>query len=136
MGDKVTLAIFDQDQHIRTIKKFELTSDGTKINVQSGGKAHFNPIFDNTSYLEFPARSLIPPFRRYWKRIYFVRKGASRCLNFQTEIVPAPDPEVVMEAAGAEILKNWGKDKTESPMLLYAILAGIALIVLKLFGAI
>lgn len=130
MTKKVELAIFDKDLKVRTLGKFPVSQDGTKISVKRGGKANFNPTFDNESFIEFPKRF------GGWRRIYLVRKGAKACVNFQTEEVEGPDPELVIEAAESEILRGIGKEKEETPLILYLILAAIGLVVLKIFGVI
>lgn len=141
MTKKVELAVFDKDLKARTVGKFPLSKDGTKIKVRTGGKRNFSPSFDHSSYIEFPYRSLVTPWRISWKRVYFVRNAASECVNFHrtpegfTE-VPQPDPEIVMEAAEAAILKGIGKDKQETPMILYIILAAVAITLLKVLGVI
>ena len=130
MTKKVELGIFDKDLKVRTIGKFPVSQDGTKISVKRGGKGNFNPSFDNESFIEFPKRF------GGWRRIYLVRKGAKACVNFQTEEVEGPDPELVIEAAESEILRGIGKEKEETPLILYLILAAIGLVVLKIFGVI
>lgn len=136
MPDKVKLAVFDQDLIVRKYGKFELSTDGSKIRVTSGGAAHFLPKIGNTTYLDFPRRSLLPPFRKYLQRLYFVRNTASRCVDFATEEVASPDPEQVMKAAGAKIASNWGKEKTETPLLLFIILAAVLIVAAKIFEVI
>ncbi len=136
MTKKVKLAIFDKDLKARTYENFPLSKDGTRISVRRGGKRNFNPTFDMDSYIEFPERSLVPPFPIKWKRVYFVRNGAKACVNFQTEKVEGPDADLVMEAAEAEILKGIGKDKQETPLILYIILAAVLLTALKVLGVI
>ena len=141
MTKKVEVAIFDKDLKARTVGAFPLSKDGTKIKVRTGGKRNFNPSFDHSSYIDFPRRSLIPPFRTVWKRVYFVRNGASECVNFNrtpdgfTE-VPQPDPELVMKAAEASILEGIGKDKQDTPIIQYLTLAAVVLVILKVFGVI
>lgn len=130
MTKKVELAIFDKDLKVRTLGKFPVSQDGTKISVKRGGKGNFNPTFDNESFIEFPKRF------GGWKRIYLVRKGAKACVNFQTEEVKGPDPALVIEAAESEILRNIGKDKEETPFILYLILGAVILLALKVFGVI
>lgn len=130
MTKKVELAIFDKDLKVRTLGKFSVSKDGTKIAVKRGGKANFNPTFDNESFIEFPKRF------GGWRRIYLVRKGANACVNFQTGKVLGPDPELVIEAAESTILANIGKDKEETPIIMYLILGGIVLMALKIFGVI
>ncbi len=136
MTKKVKVAIFDQDLKIRQFGNFPLTSDGSKINIKSGGKGHFNPSFSNTSYLEFPYRSLFTLFRLQYSRVYIVRNNANKCINFDTEEVPAPDPEEVMKAAGAKILENMGRETKETPLISYIILGLLVGIALKIFEVI
>jgi len=136
MTKKVKLAIFDKDLKARTYESFPLSKDGSRISVRRGGKRNFNPTFDQESYIEFPERSLIPPFRTKWNRVYFVRNGAKACVNFKTPQVSGPDPELVMEAAEAEILKGIGKDKQDTPIIMYLILLVIIGVALKVFGVI
>ena len=136
MTNKVKLAIFDQDLVVRRHGKFPLSSGGSKVQVVSGGASHFMPQIGNTTYLDFPRRSLIPPFKKYYERLYFVRNTANRCVDFATEEVSSPDPQEVMKAAGAKIASNWGKEKTETPLLLYLILAAVILVAAKVFEVI
>ena len=136
MPKKVKVAIFDQDLKIRQFGDFPLTSDGSKINIKSGGKGHFNPSFSNTSYLEFPYRSILNLFRIQYRRVYVVRNTARKCVNFDTEEVPAPDPEEVMKAASAKILENMGRETQDTPFILYIILAAIGIVALKVFEVI
>lgn len=136
MTKKVKVAIFDQDLKIRQFGSFPLTSDGSKINIKSGGKAHFNPSFSNTSYLEFPYRSILNLFRVQYRRVYIVRNNASKCVDFHTPEVPAPDPEEVMKAASAKILENMGRETQDTPFILYIILAAIGIVALKVFEVI
>ena len=136
MSKKVKLAIIDKDLRARTFKNFPLSEDGTKIKVKSGGEGHFMPSFETDSYIELPSRSLFPPWRTKWNRIYFVNKGTSKCINFKTETVPAPDPSLVLEAAGTLMLMNLGKEKKETDLIIYIILAVLIGIALKIFGVI
>jgi len=118
----------------RIYKKFPISKDGSKIIVRVGGKRNFNPIFDNESYIEFPKRSLLMPWQTNWNRVYFVRNGASKCVNFKTETVFEPDPTLVFEAAENKILKNIGSEKVETPILIYIILVLCVITLLKVFG--
>lgn len=136
MTKKVKLAIFDKDLKARTYASFPLSKDGSRISVRRGGKRNFNPTFDQESYIELPYRSIIPPFSIKWNRIYFVRNGAKACVNFKTETILEPDPELVMQAAEAEILKGIGKDKQDTPMIQYIMIFLLIGILLKVFGVI
>ena len=130
MTKKVKLAIFDKDLKARTVGTFPVSKDGSRISIRRGGKRNFNPTFDNESYIDFPKRF------GGWNRIYFVRNGAKACVNFKTGAVGGPDPDLVIEAAQSEILRNIGKDKEETPIIIYLILGAILLIALKVFGVI
>jgi len=135
MAKKVTLAIFDRDLKVRTLGKFKVSKDGSKISVKRGGKAHFNPSFDNDSYLEFPRSRLLGGGH---KKIYIVRRGSSSCVSFKDDpaTVYGPDPEEVMNAAKAEILDGLGKDKQDTPIIVYIILALAFITTMKVLGVI
>ena len=75
--------IFDRDLKVRTCKEFPITKDGSKINIKSGGKGHFNPLFDNDSYLDIPKKSRIPFSKTTYEKVYFVRNGAKSCIRFR-----------------------------------------------------
>lgn len=128
MTKKIKVAIFDASQRAE-IKNCEITDDGQKIRIKSGGKAHFMPSFDNTSYLDMKTTL-------GYKRIYFVRKNASSCMNFQTEKVPMPDPKQVIDATGAELVTNFGKEKIDIPWYVYLIMLLLLGIALKVYGVI
>jgi len=123
LTSKVKVAVFDKDQRIRKLQNCEISQDGSKIKISKGGKKHWYPEFDNTSYLEFPYRSLFSFWKISYSRIYFVRTYASKCLNFQTSNVPDVDLEEIEKAARNDILKGIGSEEKDTPMLLYAILA-------------
>ncbi len=130
MTKKVKVAIFDRDLKVRTLQRYPLSKDGSKIKIRTGGKGHFKPAFDNESYLEFPR------FLGGHEKVYLVRRGAKACVNFKDDpaTVYGPDPEEVMTAAKAEILEGLGKEKQETPFILFLILGAIVLIALKVFG--
>ncbi len=136
MTKKVKLAIFDKDLKARTVKMFDVSESGEQITVKSGGEGHFMPSFDNDSFIEFPKRAFPTFWRVVWDRVYFARKGAKKCVNFQTEKVEGPDPELVLEAAGTEMLRNLGKEKTETSLITYIMLALLLIITLKVLGVI
>ncbi len=138
MTKKVKLAIFDIDLKARTVGKYPVSESGDKIQVKQGGKEHFKPSFDNDSYIEFPKREFPTFWRVSWDRVYFVRKGAKSCVNFGLEPphVTGPDPELVLEAAGTEMLRNLGKEKTETTLTTYIMLALLLIITLKVLGVI
>ena len=136
MSKKVKLAIFDKDLKARTVKKYPVSDSGEQIKVKSGGEGHFMPSFDNESFIEFPKKAFPALWRISWDRVYFVRKGAKTCVNFKTEKVEGPDPELVLEAAGTEMLKNLGKEKTETSLITYMMLALLVFITLIQLGVI
>lgn len=136
MSKKVILAVFDKDLKARTYGKYPISKDGSKILVRAGGKRNFNPTFDNDSFIEFPYRSLLSPWKTSFRRVYFVRNGAKACVDFQTETVLDPDPELVIKAAENKILQSIGSEKTETPLILYVLLLIVLAIAGKLFGVI
>lgn len=85
MPEKLKTLVIDRDLKGRLFEKFPVTKDGSKINIRSGGKGHFNPLFDNDSFVEFPRRSPIPPFRTVYDRVYIVRNGAKACYQFRQQ---------------------------------------------------
>ena len=127
---KLNVAIFDNNQRCK-VGKYEVTSTGSKIDIKQGGKEHFKPYFDSESYLEFPYRALSSPWKISYKRMYFVRKLAKKCVNFGLDPieVPLPDPQQVIDAANSELIKNFGKETKDTPWVLWAIL-GINLFIL------
>jgi hypothetical protein len=136
MTKKVKLAIIDKDLKARIFKNFPLSKDGAKINVVESGKNYFTPAIDTDSYIELPSRSIFPPWRIKWNRIYFVNKGATKCINFKTETILDPDPSLVLKAAGTKMLMNLGKEKKELDFIFYIILLVCIGIALKVFGVI
>ena len=136
MTKKVKLAIFDKDLKARSYKMYPVTDDGLKIRVKSGGKGNFKPTFDNDSFIDFPYRSLFSPWKISWKRVYFVSNGAKACVNFKTEKIPEFDPEAVMDAAGATMLKDLGKEKQDMTWQTWAQLAISVVILLYVMGVI
>lgn len=136
MKSKVRLAIFDKDLKARTYKKFPVSDDGDQIQVKSGGSGHWMPEFDNNSFIELPYRSIFSPWRRSWRRIYFVRKGAKACVDFKTPTTPGPDPDLVKDAAGKVIVDRLGKSKQEAAWWQWALLALNFIILLKVLGMI
>ena len=135
MTRKVTLAIFDNDLRVK-LKKYELSEDGTKIKVKSGGEAHWMPSFDNDSFIEFPYRSLLSPWKTSWRRVYFVKKRGAKCVNFKADptTVSGPDPEQMKEAIGATLLKDLGKDDNTVTWISWATLVVSILILLVVSG--
>jgi len=135
MTKNVKLAIIDNDGKARTVKKYPISEDGTKIRVVSGGEGHFMPTFDNDSFVEFPKKFLI--FNLGWDRVYMVKKRASACINFKTGKVIGPDLEQLKEAVGSTMLNQMGQDKPPFPTwIIYFILLLALGTALKVFGVI
>lgn len=136
MPEKVKLAILDKDLKARTFKKFSLTSDGAKIDVVSAGKGYFMPKFDNDSFIEFPYRNPLTPWKHSWARVYVAVRGSDACINFRTAHVPMPDPEQVANATEAGLIKNFGKEEKGIPWYIWFIFLLLLGIALKVFGVI
>lgn len=136
MTKKVKLAIFDKDLRARTVGKYPVSDGGGQIKVKSGGDGHFMPTFDNDSFIEFPKRAFPMFWKIVWDRVYFVRKGSKTCVDFQTETVEGPDSELVLEAAGSTMLRNLGKEKSETPLISYVSLGILIIILLNMLGVI
>ncbi len=135
MARKVTLAIFDNDLRVKQ-GKYELSEDGTKIKVKSGGEAHWMPSFDNNSFMEFPYRSPFAPWKISWRRVYFVKKKGSKCVDFATDppTVTGPSEEQLKQAIGAVAFGNLGKEDNQPTWITYATLAISALTFLLVSG--
>ena len=133
MARKVKLAIFDNDLKA-TVGKYEISKDGTKISVVSGGEGHWMPTFNNDSFIDMPYRSIFSLWKVSYNRQYFVKKKGKKCVNFKTGEVSGPDPEQLKEAIGTTLLSELGKDKTETPMIWYIMLLILLGIAGKVFG--
>lgn len=131
MARKVKLAIFDIDLRA-SVKKYPVSDSGDRIKVVKGGEGHFMPKFDNTSFIEFPKKFLF--LNIGYEKVYFARKASKKCVDFNTESVAGPDPELVKEAAGATMLKDLGKEKQDTSMIQWITLAAVILILLKVLG--
>jgi len=132
MSKKVKVAVFDKDQKIRKLQMCDIGKDGSKLRVSKGGKNHFYPSFDRSSFLEWPK----PWYKGGgFERIYYVRNHASKCVNFETLVVPDVDLEVIEDAAEAAILRGIGtEEKPDTPFIQYAILGLTGLILLVLMN--
>jgi len=138
MVEKVNVIIFGADLQASMPKKYEVDDTGSKIRINpKGGKGHFMPALTNTSYLDIPTIKKYLFFGpRNYKRIYFVRKMASACVDFFTPFVPLPDMKQVMDAAESKIVKNFGKDNNDTPwyvwpILLFSILSFFLLLIIS-----
>ena len=72
------------------------------------------PYFDNNSFVEFP--------RSRWKgggfeKVYFAKKGANKCVNFESETVYGPNPEDMKRAISSSLLGELGKEKPRSNVI-------------------
>jgi hypothetical protein len=135
MARKVKLAIFDNDLKA-TVGKYEVSDDGTKIRIVSGGEAHWMPTFDNDSYIDQPYRSILSPWKISYNRMYFVKKKGAKCVNFKTGEASGPDPEQMKEAVASSLVNKLGDDNTETPIIWYIILLILLGIAGKVFGVI
>jgi len=131
MARKVLVALFDKDLRCE-IEKYPLNSDGTKIEITQRGRGAFMPEIDNDSCLWLPQGKkyfLFGPKTRVLTPVYFAMKWAKKCVNFHIPEVRGPDPEEVIKAARAEVIKNYGKGKLEIPWYLTVMLAIILILV-------
>lgn len=137
MARKVTTAVFDNDLRCK-IGKYEVSEDGTKIRIKSGGEAHFMPTFDNDSFLEFPSWKKYLFFgERTYKRVYIVMNKAKECVNFRTDSWDGPDLEQLKNSIAATSLDKLGQPQPHFPSwMIYLILGLTFIMTLKLFGAI
>ena len=133
MTKLVKVAVFDKDQKIRKLQNCEISKDGSKIRVSKGGKNHFYPSFDRSSFLEWPK----PWYKGGgYERIYYVRNHATECVNFETLTVPDVDLDEIKKAIGATGLDKLGNQKQEISFIFYIIVLILIGIALKVFGAI
>jgi len=139
MNKMVNVAIFDNDLRCE-IKKREVSDDGTKIRIKSGGEGHFMPTFDNDSFLEFPRRKKYLLFgETLFKRYYIVKKRASACVNFKTDppTIGLPDPEQLKQANMNFLATQVGKDRSSDvPWYVWVQLGLILFLTLMQMGVI
>jgi len=136
MTDKVKVLIFDQDLKVRRQGYFPISKNGAQIEIVSGGEGHFMPALEKGSYLEIPKKSLLPPFRTTYERWYFVRNRAKQCVNFETGEVYGIDDDSIIEAANSEIIRNYGRQKQETPFIMYIIILMLLFIIANQLGVI
>jgi len=137
MTRKVDVAVFDNDLRIE-LKKYELNKSGTKISIIDSGEGYFMPEIGTNTFLEFPSWKKYLLFGpRTWKRVYFVKRQAKKCVNFSTSEVYSPDPEQLKQAIGSTLLGKLGKEDPPFPTwMIYLILLCVVGIALKVFGVI
>ena len=125
LADKVEVAIYDNDNKIRTLKKFEISENGNQIRIVSGGEGHFMPKFDTNSPLYFPSwKRYLLLGKRTWKPLYIVKNKASECVNFKTGETHGPNPEEKKKANLNLLATKIGKDNEyKIPWPLYLIIA-------------
>lgn len=134
MARKVKLAVFDIDGKA-SIGRYPISDSGDRIKVKKGGEGHFMPQFDHTSFIELPKKFLGLTIGS--ERVYFARKGSKKCVDFKTEVIGGPDPELVKIAAGSTMLKDLGTEKPPFPTwIIYFILLFTIGTALKVFGVI
>jgi hypothetical protein len=111
---KVKVAVFDKDQKVRKLEMCEIGKDGSKLKINKGGKKHWYPSFDRTSFLEWPK-----PWHKGggYERIYLVRNHASQCVNFETQTVPDVDLDEIKKAIGNAGLDKLGNQKQDTPFI-------------------
>ena len=114
---KVKTAVFGRNL-VADVRQYEVSSKDSKIKIRKGGKRNFNPSFTETSHLMMP--------KGFGRRepVYFVRNGATACIDFKTEDpeIKGADQSQVIEAAEAEIIRNFGKESKDTPWYVYVML--------------
>jgi len=127
MVEKVKVAFVDKDLKIRTTRRYPLTDDGERIKIyDKGGRGNENPLFTKTSALSFRCRRSYPPFAVYYQDVYFMKTGATSCMDFKdvTVSVPDLDRDRIKESMGAVMVDRIGQPKENYPSwLIWAILA-------------
>ena len=135
MVRKVKVALYGRDLRA-TVKNYPLNSDGTRIEIKSGGDGHFMPELDKESYIELPYRHPFSFWKTSYSRLYIAQKWSKKCVNFITPEAVGPDPQLVLDMAGTEMLKNLGKEKAETSLISYITLGLLIIVVLNLLGVI
>jgi hypothetical protein len=130
---KVKVALYGRDLRC-SIKSFPLNSDGTRIEIKSGGDYHFMPEIEKENPIKLPYRSIFSPWKISYFELYFAQKWAKKCVDFLTPMAYGPDPKQVMDAAANKILESKGKQKTEVPIIMYLIVLILLAIAVKIFG--
>lgn len=126
MPDKVNVAIFGNDLRVE-FKKHELSKNGNKINIVDSGEGYFMPEIGPTNFLDLPLRKKYLLFgQRTYQRIYFVKKKASKCVDFGTNegIIYGPDEEQLKKANLNLLAEKIGQDASKGlPWYITAFLA-------------
>lgn len=139
MADKVNTAVFGKDLRVE-MKNYPISANGNKINIVSAGDGYFMPEIGPTNFLDFPSWKRYYLFGpRTYKRVFFARKKASKCVDFGTDegIVYGPDSEQLKKANMALLATKIGQDANkETPWYIWFILLVLIGITLKVFGVI
>jgi len=130
MADKVKTAIFGKDLRVN-LKNHKLSANGNKISIVPEGAGYFMPEIGPTNFLDWPS------FKRYlffgprtYKRIYFTKKKAAKCVDFGTDegIVYGPDEEQVKKANLNLLAEKIGQDAAKGvPWYIWVILGSSVL---------
>lgn len=100
MTKTVKIAVFDGDLKAE-LKNYPLSKSGNKINIVAEGAGYFMPEIGPTNFLDWPSTKRFVLFgSRTYKRIYFARKKAKKCVDFGREegFVYGPDEEQMKRA--------------------------------------
>lgn len=108
---KIKVAIYDNDFKIRKLKDYDIAQDGERISIVNSGAGKFMPQFDNTSFLEFPSFKKYLLFgERSYKRLYIVKNGGEKCVNFYTGEAVGPSIEEKSKANLGALANRLGQD--------------------------
>lgn len=136
MADKVETAIFGKDLKVQ-VKKYPLSANGDKIAIVTTGEGYFMPEIGPTQFLDLPSFKRFLIFgKRGYKRVYFARKKAAKCVDFGTDvgIVYGPDEEQKKRANLGLLAEKIGQDANRgTPWYIWAIMLMQFLILIVLF---
>jgi hypothetical protein len=124
MTDKVKTAVFGNDLRVE-VKNFKLSANGNKISITPEGAGYFMPEIGPTTFLDLPSWKRFLVFGpRTYKRVYFVKKKASKCVDFGTDegIIYGPDEEQLKQANLNLLAEKIGQDANKgTPWYIWAI---------------
>ena len=136
MARKVKVALYGRDLRA-TVKNYPLNSDGTRIEIQSGGEGHFMPEIDKETYIELPYRSPFSFWKVSYSRLYIAQKWAKKCVNFVTPESFGPDPKQVHDMARTELAKGIGQEPKKGLSTIEIIMTILMILIfLKVMGII
>ena len=125
MADKVKIAVFGNDLRVE-LKDKELSAKGNKISIVPEGAGYFMPEIGPTTFLDWPSgRRFILFGPRTYKRIYFSKKKAAKCVDFGNDdgIVYGPDEEQLKKANLNLLAERIGQEAQKGvPWYMWAIL--------------